>query len=217
MKSEYEYENAYEADEEQQEQQPEPEDISEENIEPEPQTEDTDTLIAKIEYLAALKGISKEEYVDGLLSAHEAELRQRLEERYGDDTEAVEEMLEYKKQKNGEIYRSLLSERENERRNNENNVHARLAGEYAELLNEFPELAGKSFKELPTEVKRAGFSGERLINAYLYHKHNEDKKIKAAAAEKASAEAKSTGSMQSSGHDAYTDADRKYLNALWSK
>lgn len=176
-----------------------------------------DPVMIKLDYLAASEGISRDEYVDRQLKLREEESLERIVEQYGDDERVISEMLEYENQKNRRLYDELLSQRSQKKSDIAENTHTRLAEEYAELVREFPELEGKGFAELPTEVKRAGFEGERLINAYLRYRHNEERKIKSALEEKNAADRSSTGSMQASAYDGRGEDERHYLKSLWQK
>ena len=89
--------------------------------------------------------------------------------------------------------------------------------EYEQLTEEFPELKGKSFEELPQEVKQAAEQGEKLLTAYLYYRHEESKRISEATKTAALADEKSAGSMKSHLTDGTTEAGRRYLNALWGR
>lgn len=176
-----------------------------------------DPIMVKLDYLAASEGVSREEYIDRQLKLGEERILKELVERYGDDEETIYEMLEYEREKNKRLYDELLSKRKAEENSKNENVHSRLAEEYAELVNEFPELEGKGFAELPLEVKKAGFEGERLLNAYLRYRHSEEKKIKSELAYKTAADESSAGSMQTAPYDGKGEAERHYLNALWQK
>lgn len=150
----------------------------------------------QLERVAALKGQTIDELVNGLEAAQDEAHRQGLIEKFGDDEDTINKMMELyniNKQKtidNAKANQKAAQEAE------EQTVIDRLAQEFVEMKNgDFPELT--EFKDLPEEVKRAAAEGLSLSHAYLKHMHNENKKI---AAEKASQEAaakKSTGSMAS--------------------
>lgn len=174
-------------------------------------------MLAKIDYLAAVSGITRDEYIEQQMETLESNMRKEIIEKFGDNEETVNEMMEFQKQKHKKAYESMLEQEKQAEKNTAESTETRLAGEFAELVKEFPELEGKSFKDLPAAVKKAGFGGEKLINAYLYHKHSEGKKISAAAAAQESAAKKSTGSMRGDNTDNESKDDRQYLNALWGR
>lgn len=167
----------------------------------------------KLERVSALKGQTVDEFIDGLESAQDEAYRRSLEEKFGEDEDTINKMMELyniNKQKtldNAKANQRAAAEQE------EQTINERLANEFIEMKNgDFPELT--EFKDLPEEVKRAAFEGLSLSHAYLKHMHNENKKI---AAEKASQEAaakKSTGSMASDKEDVNTSTSA-LLKGLW--
>ncbi len=166
-----------------------------------------------LERVAALKGQTVKEFLTGIESAQDETYRQGLIEKFGDDQDTINKMMELyniNKQKtidNAKANQKAAQEAE------EQTVIDRLAQEFVEMKNgDFPELT--EFKDLPEEVKRAAAEGLSLSHAYLKHMHNENKKI---AAEKASQEAaakKSTGSMTSDKEDVNTSISA-LLKGLW--
>lgn len=167
----------------------------------------------QLERVATLRGQTVDEFLKGLETAQDDAYRQGLIEKFGDDNDTVEKMMELyniNKQKtldNAKADRKAAAEAE------EQSINERLANEFIEMKNgDFPELT--EFKDLPEEVKRAAFGGLSLSHAYLKHMHNENKKI---AAEKASQEAaakKSTGSMTGEKEDVNTSTSA-LLKGLW--
>ena len=150
----------------------------------------------QLERVATLKGQTVDEFLKGLETAQDEAYRQGLIEKFGDDEETIDKMMELyniNKQKtldNAKASRKAAAEAE------EQTINERLAQEFVEMKNgDFPELG--EFKDLPEEVKRAAFGGLSLSHAYLKYMHNENKKIKAAKqAERNAAEA-SAGSLES--------------------
>lgn len=166
-----------------------------------------------IERVAALKGQSVNEFLSGLESAQDEAYRRSLEEKFGEDEDTINKMMELY---NINKQKTLDNAKENQRaaaEQEEQTINERLANEFVEMKNgDFPELT--EFKDLPEEVKRAAFEGLSLSHAYLKHMHNENKKI---AAEKASQEAaakKSTGSMAGDKEDVNTSTSA-LLKGLW--
>ncbi len=169
-----------------------------------------------LERVAALKGASVKELINSLETAQDEAYRQGLIEKFGEDEDTIDKMMELyniNKQKtidNAKASKKAAAEQE------EQTINERLAQEFVEMKNsDFPEL--KEFKDLPEEVKKAAFGGLSLSHAYLKYMHNENKKI---AAEKASQEAaakKSTGSMASEKEETETEAEKRFLSALWGR
>lgn len=169
-----------------------------------------------IERVATLKGQSVNEFLNGLETAQDEAHRQGLKEKFGDDEDTINQMMELyniNKQKtldNAKASQRAAAEQE------EQTTHERLAQEFAEMKSgDFPELT--EFKDLPDEVKRAAFGGLSLSHAYLKYMHNENKKIAAAKASQEEAAKKSTGSMAGEKVDSETEAEKRFLNALWGR
>lgn len=166
-----------------------------------------------IERVAALKGQTVNEFLNGLETAQDDAYRQGLEEKFGDDDETIEKMMELyhiNKQKtldNAKANQRAKAEQE------EQTINERLAQEFVEMKNgDFPELT--EFKDLPDSVKKAAFDGLSLSHAYLKYMHNENKKIAAAKASQEEAAKKSTGSMASDKEDVNTSTSA-LLKGLW--
>lgn len=174
-------------------------------------------MISKLDYLAAVKGVSRDKYIEQQLQNLESDMRNEIIDKYGEDENTVNDMMEFQKQKHKKAYEAMLEKEKQDDKNTAESTETRLAGEFAELVKEFPELEGKNFKDLPVAVKKAGFSGEKLLNAYLLHKHTEGKKISAATAAQENAAKKSAGSMQGNNADGESQADKQFLNALWAR
>ena len=172
-------------------------------------------MIAKLDYLAAVSGITRDKYIEQQMETLESNMRKEIIEKFGDNEETINEMMEFQKQKHKKAYESMLEQEKQAEKNSAESTETRLAGEFAELVKEFLELEGKSFKDLPAAVKKAGFSGEKLINAYLYHKHSEGKKVSAAVAAQENAAKKSVGSMGNAGGD--IKANDPFLDGLFGK
>ncbi len=172
-------------------------------------------MIAKLDYLAAVQGVTRDEYIEGQLKNQEDAMRKSIIEKFGDDEKTINEMMEFKKQKHQKAYDDMIAKAKADEKTAEENTEARLATEFAGLVSEFPELEGKSFKDLPKEVKQAGFKGENLLNAYLLHQHREAKNIAAAQKQSETAAKKSTGSMGTdNGAQAAPDA---FLEGLFGR
>lgn len=152
-------------------------------------------LYNKLDYIAAQRGCSIPELVDGLLAGDEDNHRKELAETLGADNPVIEELMKVYRNEQKEKYEKVLSDRksaeENAEKEKQISLEKRLAKEFAELKAEFPEIA--EFSALPKEVKAEAAEGRDLLSAYLRYTHKENKKAAAAEqAEKAAAKA-STG------------------------
>ncbi len=167
-----------------------------------------------LERVATLKGQTVKEFLSGIETAQDEAYRQGLIEKFGDDEDTINKMMELygiNKQKtldNAKADRKAAAEQE------EQTINERLANEFVEMKNgDFPELT--EFKDLPEEVKRAAFGGLSLSHAYLKYMHNENKKIAAAKASQEAAAKKSTGSMASEKEDSNPQTSA-LLAGLWN-
>ncbi len=167
-----------------------------------------------LERVAALKGQTVKELLTGLESAQDETYRQGLIEKFGEDEDTIDKMMELyniNKQKtldNAKANQRAAAEKE------EQTINERLANEFVEMKNgDFPELT--EFKDLPEEVKRAAFSGLSLSHAYLKYMYNENKKIAAAKASQEAAAKKSTGSMASESEEGNASTNA-LLKGLWN-
>lgn len=165
-----------------------------------------------LERVAALKGKTVKEFLSGLEADQDNAYRQGLIEKFGDDEDTINQMMELyniNKQKtldNAKASQRAAAEQE------EQTTHERLAQEFAEMKSgDFPELT--EFKDLPDEVKRAAFGGLSLSHAYLKYMHNENKKKVAAKASQEEAAKKSTGSM--TGGEEESTSLSALLSGLW--
>ena len=182
------------------------------------QKEYLDPFIAKIDYLAAVNGMSREEFIEGQLKSYEEAMRQEIISKFGDDENTVSEMIEFTKQKHKKAYDDMIARQQQAEKTSVETVETRLANEFGELVKEFPELEEKGFKGLPVSVKQAGFKGEKLLNAYLYYKHNENKKIAVAQDSAIKQNKVSVGSLKADSlKEMQTDAEKQFLKALWGK
>ncbi len=153
-----------------------------------------------LDYLAAQKDISVSELVNSLITADENAHRQELIARYGEESKAVEELMELYRNKNGEKYQKVLADRQRAEAEAERNYkldkETSLSEQFIKLQEEIPEIT--AVKDIPEAVLSLAEKNQiDLISAFLLHKHREEKRI--LAAEKLAAEAAktSTGTARS--------------------
>ena len=170
-------------------------------------------LYQSLERIADLKGVTVKELINGFEAEQDEAYRRELAERFGDDKETINIMMEhYQNGKQGKID-AAKNKRLQDEATAEQNINTRLANEFIELQKEFPEL--KEFADLPESVRRAAAEGKDLTHAYLLHQHRENKKIAAAKASEEAAAAKSAGSLGGSvADDMSEDA---FLKGLFNK
>ena len=157
-------------------------------------------IFNKLDYLAAQKDISISELVDSLITADENAHRQELISRYGEESKAVDELMELYRNKNGEKYRKVLADRQRLEAESEQksklDKEKSLSEQFIKLQEEVPEIT--AVKDIPEAVLSLAEKNQiDLVSAFLLHKHREGKRI--LAAEKLAAEAAktSTGTARS--------------------
>lgn len=166
-----------------------------------------------LERVSALKGKTVEEFLNMIEEAQDELYRQNLVEKFGDDEETIEKMMELyeiNKQKKLDEAKDRHFKSEKEEEQNENQ---RLAEEFFKMKNgDFPELT--DFSMLPDEVKRKAFEGKSLEHAYLSFLHNENKKISAAKEKQKTAALAATGSLKSGKEENSSSFERGFLKGL---
>ena len=178
----------------------------------------TESLRAKLEYLAKSQGTDVNSIVERIVMAPENEYRRHLESLYGKDSEDVKIGMAIYREKQSEEYKRLMGEHENSVREQKEieNINTRLANEYMTLKTEIPN--APDYSELPDSVIREAAKGERdLYSAYLHYLNKERMKVEAANKTKEAASAASLGKMSTNSGDNISSADRKFLSGLWQK
>ncbi len=157
-------------------------------------------LYNKLDYIAALQGTTPEALVDEMISRDETQYRQGLVEKFGEDGDEIEILLQAYRESQKQKYEKVLNDRAEAEKNaatqQKESLESRLANEFAELKAEFPEIA--DFASVPPAVKEMAAKGMDLMSAYLRYKYSEDKKVTAAKQAAESASKASTGSGASS-------------------
>lgn len=160
-------------------------------------------MLDELSYLAAINGKTASELVKEYINQGEAMYRRGLEEKYGDDTEVIEMMMERYRTENKAKYEKAESQRkiaeEAAEKQARETLEGRLADAFVRLQKEFPEL--QNFAELPKEVKQAAADGKDLVTAYLLHQHREERKTSAAKQAEAAANKASAGKMDPAGEN----------------
>lgn len=165
-----------------------------------------------LERVAAIKGMSVQDLVTSIETEQDEAYRRELAERFGDDEETINIMMEHYQNGKQEKIDAAKNKRLQDEATAEQNINTRLANEFIELQKEFPELL--EFADLPESVRRAAAEGKDLTHAYLLHQHRENKKIAEAKASQAKAAASSAGSMATSG-DAVDNSTSALMKGLW--
>ena len=174
----------------------------------------TESLRAKLEYLAASQNTDVNTLVEKLVSAKENGYRKYLESMYGDGSPEVEIGMEIFRAKQTGDYKKIMSEK-NEIAKNQS-INSRLADEYITLKAEMPD--APDYNELPDSVIIEAAQGKRdLYDAYLRYLHKEKRKIDAAKHTQEAAAFASSGAMRGDSGENMNSSERNFLSGLWGK
>ena len=178
----------------------------------------TESLRAKLEFLARNNGTDVNSLVEKIVMAPENAYRKHLEDLYGKDSENVEIGMAIYREKQSEEYKNLVEEHEKSVREQleTKDINSRLADEYLELKAEIPD--APEYSELPDSVIIEAAEGKRdLCSAYLCYLQREKIKIEAAKKTQAEASAASSGRMGQQSTEGITSAERNFLSGLWGR
>lgn len=152
-------------------------------------------LLDDLAYLAAIHGKTETALIKDLISSHESSYKESLIDRYGDDSEVIEIMMQKYKADNNSKLNAVITSQKVAEDANEASFNSKVASDFEKFKKDFPEF--HELKDLPKEVLKSVFSGKDLLTAYLHYKYIEDKKVaKATETQKQNGE-NSTGSMKS--------------------
>lgn len=172
-------------------------------------------MLNDISYLAAIQDKTPAELIKSYIEAGENIKRQELIDRYGEDNEVIEVLMEKFKNENQQKFSAVKETIKQKEEAAEQDINQRIAEEFQNMKADFAELT--DYASLPTEVKRAAVNGTPLKYAYLEYKYAQEKLAAAAKSQAEAAAKKSTGSMADSDTDHKTEAEIRFLNALWGK
>ena len=178
----------------------------------------TESLRAKLEFLAKNQGTDVNSIVERIVKAPEEQHRRYLESIYGKGSLNVEIGMDIFRQKQSDEYKKLMSDEENSIKENEtiNEINSRLANQYLTLKAEMPN--APEYCKLPDSVILEAAEGKRdLYSAYLHYLNKERMKIEAAKKMEVAANTASSGKMGKGGEDNMSSSDRNFLLGLWSK
>ena len=181
--------------------------------------ENTKAIYDKLDYAAALKGVTVDELVNELMTVPENEERQKLKDMYGDDEESVEIGMRIFREKRQADYQKVVDTRAAEAQKaseqTKENTRSRLADEYIALKAEIPEVP--EYEKLPDSVIRDAASGKRdLLSAYLLWQRREEKQIAAAKETQQVASAASAGQMNTS-EDSDSSLSDIFSDGVWGR
>lgn len=169
-------------------------------------------MLNQISYLAAIQDKTPAELIKGYIEAGEDLKRRELVEKYGEDDEVIEVLMEKFKNENQKKFTAVTETSKQREAEVEQNLNRKIAEDFAELKKDFPEL--REYGALPVEVQRAAASGTPIKYAYLEYKYAQEKQVNAAKAQAEAAAKKSAGSMASTPESKNSAVD-EMLRGLW--
>ncbi len=152
-----------------------------------------DSIYPKLKRAAALKGMDVKAFVSSFERNEEDAYRASLVEQYGEESEAVEGLMELYRAKKDALVQDAVDRWDGD----EAKRKASVEEQFKALKSEFPDI--KSYESLPPEVLSDVEGGAELLPSYLKYKYFEDKRIKESerkAAESAAASAGALGSNE---------------------
>lgn len=170
-------------------------------------------MLNDLSYYAALKGTSTHEAVKNLINDAETSYKNEVIEKYGDDDEIVEMMMERFRTSNKQKFEAFKKAEQAKEEAAESTIEARIADEFIELKKEFPDIT--DIKSVPKDVLKDAYNGKNLTDSYLRYLHRENKKV-ASAKQTAQNNAQSTaGKMVGEGNETNSFMDA-FLKGLQS-
>ena len=129
-------------------------------------------LIDELSYLAALRGKTPIDTVKEYIALDEAVYKNSLIAQYGEDTKAIDALMEKYKQDNLTKRAQYVSKEKEEAVKKE--FSEKIANEFIELKGECPEI--DSLDKIPVSVLKEA-KEENLLNVYLRYKNRQSQKI----------------------------------------
>lgn len=129
-----------------------------------------DSSIKKLQFLANSRGVKLPELVNEIFEAAETKEIERLQREFADDEAGLISALNGRKENFERAFLEMLKKEE------EPSLNQRLADEYFELLEYFPEIQG--IEEIPDEVlKMSAQKNKSLVLCFALHKAKEQAKL----------------------------------------
>ena len=159
--------------------------------------DDIAPMLDDLNYYATIKDKKPHDLLKELIANEEKAYHDDLIERFGDDEEAITLLMDKHRNENKSRFEKAVADSKKAEEDAElqevQALEGRIATEFSELNQEFPEIKG--IEDVPKSVLKEAENGRNLFDAYLRYKHAESLKVNSA---KQTAEANSkatTGSM----------------------
>lgn len=132
-------------------------------------------MLNDLSYYAALRETNPHDAIKDLIANLEENHKNEVIEKYGDDDEIVEMMMERYRTNNKQKFDAFKKAEEAKETAAKTTLEARIADEFIELKKEFPDIA--DVKSVPSEVLKDAYNGKNLTDSYLRYLHRENKKV----------------------------------------
>ncbi len=165
-----------------------------------------DSIYPKLKRAAALKGMDVKAFISSFEKDEEDAYRASLVGQYGEESEAVEGLMELYRSKKDALVRDAVDRWDGD----EAKRKASVEEQFKALKSEFPDI--ESYESLPTDVLREVEGGAELLPSYLKHKFFEDKRVKELQRKAVENAAASAGALGSS--EVAESAEEAFLKGL---
>lgn len=151
-------------------------------------------MMDKLRMMAAGRGQSMEEFVNAWAQAEERAMLEQKLQITGGNREEAEKLLRVDLDDRRRVCETRQQQEREAERQAEQSLTDRLAGEFTELQEEYPEIT--DYSQVPQEVITDAIrTGRHLLDAYMRYSRRESKKIEQNRATQAAAAAASAGSQ----------------------
>lgn len=171
--------------------------------------------LEKIRFLADANGKSVGEMVDALVESQEKQFYQSVLTECDGNEALARRLYEAEKSQRQARVESSRKEEAAAAQKEKDDLAKRLADEFVELRQEFPELA--EFSAVPKSVLDMAVKGSNLTDAYLRYQHTESKKASAAKAAQEAAAKASAGPQAAGAGETADPAIDAMLAGVWGK
>ncbi|MBO5671431.1 MAG: hypothetical protein J6S41_07765 [Clostridia bacterium] len=165
-------------------------------------------------FLAESRKQTFSQFVEDLKTSFANSSIKTLRETHGCSEEAARELHEARMTKLRGGFKGLEVQAQDEAKQDEQDLTARMGNEFSELQKEFPDV--RELKDLPKSVLKQAVEEElHLVDAYLRHLHRNQKKTAAALQHQEASAAASVGDMRSQREEKDL-ASSDFSQSFWS-
>lgn len=174
------------------------------------------SLYEDLDYYATLQGKSVKDLVSELINGEEEKYREELVAELGADNPLINEMLEFRANKNKRAYNEAKERRSAEEQQREEDerksANTRIAEQFESIQSEFPEY--EKLSDIPEGVLKKAFNSGDLEKELYKFKLNEAKKIDSANKTESQNNKQSVGSAATDSRE--DGVHSAFMKGLWS-